>query len=123
MKPFCTIIVPIILPGVRALIAKEMFEKYKLTQKEISKKLGISQAAVSQYTRNIRGANVKLLENNKNVSQRIKQLAEKIVSKDLTAFELSKEFCDICKCVRKNKIICSLHHKEYSQLKECDICF
>ena len=43
-----------ILPAVRSLIAQEMRESYGLTQEEIARKTGMTQAAVSNYLNNSR---------------------------------------------------------------------
>lgn len=119
MKPYCIIIVPRLLPAVRALITKQLIEKYNLTQQEASKKIGISQAAISQYMKHIRGSETKILENNKEVMDKINEVSEKIALDKLNAFTLMEEFCSICRIIRKNKLICAMHQKEYPELKEC----
>ncbi|MBY6294137.1 helix-turn-helix domain-containing protein [Nanohaloarchaea archaeon H01] len=43
-----------ILPAIRSLIAREMRESYGLTQEEIARKTGMTQAAVSNYLNNSR---------------------------------------------------------------------
>ena len=71
MKPFCEIIVQMILPGIRALVAKELMETHGLTQEQTADKLGVSQAAVSQYRRELRGSRIKLLQRDKKVMTQI----------------------------------------------------
>ena len=80
MKPFCEIIVAKILPAMRAIITKELMQTYGLNQTEAAKKLGITQPAISQYNRELRGYNVKLLQSNKKVIGEIKELAAAIAS-------------------------------------------
>ncbi len=109
MKPFCETIVQIILPAVRALIAKELMEKHKLTQQEVATKIGVSQAAISQYRRDVRGFKVKFLQKDKEVINYIDDLSSKIVSSNLSFVELHEEFCNLCKLIRKKKIICEAH--------------
>ena len=48
MKPSCEVVVKYVLPVFRAMVAKELIVKYKLSQNEVAQKLGITQAAVSQ---------------------------------------------------------------------------
>lgn len=43
------------LPKFRLLVAKELIEKYGFTQTEAARKLGITQAAISQYLHSKRG--------------------------------------------------------------------
>ncbi len=55
MKFPCEIIVWAVLPSIRAAVAEELIKK-GLSQNEISKTLGITQADVSQYTSKKRGS-------------------------------------------------------------------
>ena len=49
MDPQCEIIGKYVLPIFRSMLAKELVQKYHLSQTEAAKKLGTTQAAVSQY--------------------------------------------------------------------------
>ena len=49
MEPKCENIGKYILPIFRAMIAKELVQKHHLSQTDAAKKLGTTQAAVSQY--------------------------------------------------------------------------
>jgi len=49
MDPQCEIIGKYVLPIYRSLLAKELVQKYHLSQTETAKKLGTTQAAISQY--------------------------------------------------------------------------
>jgi len=49
MSVRCETISKYMLPLFRSLIAKELINNYKLTQLETAKKLGTTQAAISQY--------------------------------------------------------------------------
>jgi len=109
MKPFCETIVQIILPAVRALFAKELMEKHNLTQQEVAAKISVSQAAISQYRRDVRGFKVKFLQKDKDVINYISDVSSKIVSNNLSFVELHEEFCNLCKLIRKKKIICESH--------------
>ena len=123
MKPFCEIIVQEILPALRALIAKELLETHKLTQQEVAKKLGISQAAVSQYRREMRGFKTKLLEKDKEVIKNIEDLAAKIASDDVDTISSTDQCCLICKTVRNKKLICELHTEASPNFEGCKACF
>lgn len=123
IKPFCEIIVSSVLPALRALIAKELIQTYNLNQSEVAKKLGITQPAISHYKRELRGQRVKLLQSNKEIMDVIKKLSADIASGDVKATQIVKRFCDICKMVRKEKIICKMHENAYPGLDSCDICF
>jgi len=49
MKTPCEEVIKEVIPTIRALIAKDLCLKYGFTQIEAAKKLGITQAAISQY--------------------------------------------------------------------------
>ncbi len=55
MKPRCERVTANFLPLLRALVAKELVEKYGMTQQEAAKLLNVTQGAVSQYLRGVRG--------------------------------------------------------------------
>ncbi len=122
MKPYCETVTQFILPTLRALIAKELIEKHKLTQQEAAKKLGISQAAVSQYTRELRGFRTKILQRDKKISQEIENLAAKLISGDLNFISSMEDFCNICKNIRKKRFLCELHMECSPSLEKCSIC-
>lgn len=125
MKPFCEVVVSSVLPSIRCLLAKELTVNYKLTQEEVAKLLGLTQAAISKYRRKSREMKVKLLEKNKKIMRMVKDLGEKIVKKRIDSIKIQKDFCKICKEVRKEGIACKLHKDVYpsiSSCKECSVC-
>ncbi|KXB02662.1 hypothetical protein AKJ45_03050 [candidate division MSBL1 archaeon SCGC-AAA261F19] len=56
MKPRCKVVVKQVLPAIQERLVKELIQCHKLSQVEIAEKLGITQAAVSQYLSSSRGA-------------------------------------------------------------------
>ncbi|MFH1473678.1 MAG: helix-turn-helix domain-containing protein [Candidatus Aenigmatarchaeota archaeon] len=123
MKPYCETVAQVLLPTLRALIAKELIEKYKFTQQDAASKLGLTQSAISQYSRNLRGSKIKILERDKEINEQIEEFASRIASGELDSSNTIVPFCNICKKVRKSKILCSIHKKAFPELKDCDICF
>jgi len=122
MKPFCEIIVQMILPGIRALVAKELMETHGLTQEQTADKLGVSQAAVSQYRRELRGSRIKLLQRDKKVMTQITELANFLIDENSTSPKVLGRVCDICKSVRNDGLICSMHKSAMPSLKNCTSC-
>lgn len=102
MKCPCEIIVWDVLPCIRAALAAELVER-GLSQNEISKMLGITQAAVSQYTSKKRGSKLNFQQDAK---EEIKKLADDLVhgSKD----DLAVRICKICLKVRAYETVCNL---------------
>ena len=44
-----------LIPALRAILAKTLAEKHEIREDEISKMLGVTQAAISNYIRGTRG--------------------------------------------------------------------
>jgi predicted transcriptional regulator len=106
----------------RALIAKRLMEKYKLTQQSAALKLGLTQSAVSQYLRNLRGFKIKSIEKDEGINKEIEIFVDRIASGDMNSLAALNSFCNICKLIRKRKFLCEIHMKASPSLKECRIC-
>ena len=122
MKPYCECVAQYVIPTMRALIAKRLMEKYKLTQQAAAIKLGLTQSAVSQYIRNLRGSKVKTIENDEVVKNEIESFVDRIQSGDLNPLTSMEQFCKICKVIRKRKLLCDIHIKSFPDLKDCKSC-
>jgi len=123
MKPYCETVAQTVLPTLRALIAKDLMEKYKLTQEEAASKLGLTQSAISQYRRELRGSKIKTIEKDKVITDEIEIFANRIASGELNSLTALDAFCNICRIVRKRKLLCELHIKHFPELEKCTICF
>ena len=89
------------LPSVRARIVKVLYEKYKLDQTKIANILGITQPAVSQYLKNVRGKGKKLPENLiKYIDEKVDEIYSEFIKGNLSDKKLQKIFCDICKRIQ-----------------------
>ena len=110
MKPFCEIIVKEVLPAFRALLAKELMDNYNMTQDKVAKKLGITQAAVSQYRRELRGFRLKQMEKDKEITEMIEKFASRITSDEKMDFITSMEqVCSVCKKIREKDFFSHPH--------------
>ncbi|MEM0480981.1 MAG: hypothetical protein QXQ14_02245 [Candidatus Aenigmatarchaeota archaeon] len=92
------------LPSIRALIARTLFEKYKLSQTQIAKILGVSQASVSYYIYELRGVKLKELEK-REIKIKVDEICEKIVNNELSKNDLHKEICKLAQEFYKNALI------------------
>jgi predicted transcriptional regulator len=102
MKFPCEIIVWEVLPCIRAALAEELIKR-GLSQNEISKMLGITQAAVSQYTSKKRGSKLNFQEDAK---EEIKKLADDLVHGSVD--DLVVRICRICMAIRAEGAVCKL---------------
>ena len=71
-----------LIPALRAILAKKLAEDHKIREDEISKMLGVTQAAVSNYIRGTRGdpSLIAKLLAEKQVADMIDELSENLSS-------------------------------------------
>jgi predicted transcriptional regulator len=100
MKSPCEEIVWDVLPSIRAAIAEELIKR-GLSQKEVSKLLGITPPAVSQYVSKKRGYS---LEIKKEAKADIGKLADDLIQN--RAVNLTDRICQICKDMRGDESYC-----------------
>lgn len=116
-----------LIPALRAILAKKLAEEHKIREDEISKMLGVTQAAISNYIRGTRG-DPKLIQKlvaDEQVSQLINELSDSLAS-DMayTPSSLSK-FISLCNYIKSSLLICEIHHNLESNIdeavcKECE---
>jgi predicted transcriptional regulator len=116
MDPQCEIIGKYVLPIFRSMLAKELVQKYHLSQTETAKKLGTTQAAVSQYLSSKRA--YKGLAQAEEFLPKIHVMAEetakKLVNKEISAMDITSDFCGLCSTFcRKKELISELPNPEY----------
>lgn len=88
-------------------MARELIEKYSLTQVDAAKKLGVTQAAISQYLRLKRGH--KGLEGFEEfiplIQSTASEVASHIVSGKIDSERVMLKFCEICFLIQKSKLL------------------
>lgn len=116
-----------LIPALRAILSKRLSEKYNIHEDEISKMLGVTQAAVSNYIRGIRG-DPKLIEKllgEEQVANMINEISDDLSSdRAYTPSSLSK-FIGLCNYIKSSLLICDIHHNLESNIddevcKECE---
>lgn len=105
MKPNCEAMVRYVLPAIRAMIARDLIEGHNMTQKEAAKKLGMTQPAVSQYGKHIRGNRAKILERDQNISDKISKISNSLARGEIDINEATDKVCEICKYMRKKGLV------------------
>lgn len=106
MDPQCEVIGKYVLPIFRSMLAKELVQKYHLSQTETAKKLGTTQAAVSQYLSSKRAykglAHVEMFL--PKIQIMAEETAKRLVNKEINAEDLTADFCGLCStfCHRKD---------------------
>lgn len=120
MKPFCEIMVQEIFPTVRALIAKELTGPLNHTQREAAARMGVTQPAISQYGKELRGKKAEILEADDKVLDAIRNAARALANSS-NPYEASI-MCGVCKEIRFSGAICRLHKAGVPELKNCRVC-
>jgi hypothetical protein len=116
-----------LIPALRAIIAKTLAEKHEIREDVISKMLGVTQAAISNYIRGTRGDPelIKKLLAEKQVSEMIYDICDNLSSDNAyTPSSLSK-FIGLCNYIKSSLLICDIHHNLESDIdeavcKECE---
>jgi predicted transcriptional regulator len=105
MSTPCESVARYILPLYRSFVAKELIEKYDYTQVRAAKKIGTTQAAISQYITSKRGH--KGISNYDEIAPLVQKaaakVAKRIVAMDTSPKEFSESFCEICKSAQLTK--------------------
>jgi predicted transcriptional regulator len=98
---FCSKVISEILPSFRAIIANKLLEK-GMTQKEVSKLLGITQPAISQYKSGLRGLITEKMLKNERFMEYLNDIADKVYTNKL---DINLKTCQICKTTRDLEVI------------------
>lgn len=118
MKPPCEIVVWYLIPGIRSVLAKELFS-LGMKQKEISAVLDITQPAVSQYLSDKRGNEVGFCDE---ILEMIKDLAYDLKNEKVDKRELIPRMCEICRRTKAEDILCMLHKEKDVVPEGCKAC-
>ena len=116
-----------LIPALRAIIAKKLANEHKIREDQISKMLGVTQAAISNYIRGTRGDPelIKKLLIEKQVSEIINEICDNLATdKSYTPSTLAK-FIGLCNYIKSSLLICDIHHNLESDIdeaicKECE---
>jgi len=105
MDPQCEVIGKYVLPIFRSMLAKELVQNYHLSQTEAAKKLGTTQAAVSQYLSSKRAYKgiVQAEEFLPKIQAMAKETAKKIVNKEISTGDVTLDFCNLCSTFCRKK--------------------
>ena len=116
-----------LIPALRAILAKNLSENHDVREDEISKMLGVTQAAISNYIRGTRGDPelIKKLIAEKQVSEMIDEIAVDLSSDMAYSPSSLSKFIGLCNYIKTSLLICDIHHNLESDIdekicKECE---
>jgi len=119
----CEVAVKSVVPSIRAFVARELTQTYQMKQSDVAQILGITQTAVSKYTRQVRGAFLKI-DDSEEIRSMLQHLTSQIADNKVSNQDLALRFCQICKNVRRNGIMCPLCKRfdPTIDIDSCEVC-
>lgn len=106
MKPYCITVVKYVLPAMRVLITNELIEKYGLRKIEVADRMSISPAAVTQYSKGVRGSHyVKEISSSEEIMKKISEISEAVADDEAPVEALMDDMCEVCRLIRSIKKI------------------
>jgi len=106
-----------LLPALRRELANIFLKDYAINQRRISKMLGITESAVSQYLKLKRA---KDLDFDSNIQKEIKLAVDRFIQHN----NFIQEFNYLINLIEKTQFICKIHRKHDEDLPEtCQLCY
>lgn len=121
MKIPCELIVWYVLPNIRRELAKELVEGHGLTQAEVARRFGVTDAAISQYLKKKRGANQEMEESvgYEDFKLQIKVSAARIVNEKV---DIVQETCRICGIVKQSGMLARIYEVQVGYTPPSCVC-
>jgi hypothetical protein len=107
MKIPCELIVWYVLPSIRRELARELVDKHHLSQAEVARRFGVTDAAISQYMKAKRGTS-KEIENSGKYED-FKKEVEAAANRMMAGSEIVTETCRICEVVKKSGMLVKVY--------------
>jgi predicted transcriptional regulator len=120
MKTPCELVVGKILPSLRASVVKELSGKHSMKQSEIARRLGITQASVSQYLSAARAGDTKMIERFPKILTYAEDISSRIVAGE-SKYQWYGVLCNACKDIRDDDEFCKMH-RIVTNISGCNIC-
>jgi predicted transcriptional regulator len=109
------VIVWYVLPAIRREITNSLIKEYHLPQKEIAKRFGLTEPAISQYKKGARGD----IELSPDIKEKVKEAARNIAEEDSSA---PSEVQRILQYIHKGGFLCEFHRKYGLVHEDCEMC-
>jgi predicted transcriptional regulator len=119
----CEVAVKSAIPAIKALMAKELVEQHGLKQDQVAEILGISQSAVSKYSRKIRGYVIRV-DNIEEIHPLVNSMIILLMNGKYRRTEFMQLFCQTCLAVRRTSLMCIFCEKSDPKIKikGCSFC-
>lgn len=117
----CEIAVKSVVPAIKATLATELVQTYGFKQDHVAEVLGISQSAVSKYTRQVRGHLIEI-GNIGEIKPLITDMIKLLVNANPKRTEFLGLFCQTCKTIREKGLMCQFCQKTDPMITT-DVCY
>ena len=119
----CELVVFELLPTARGSIAKTLVDEYGYTQSKVAEVFGVTNVAISQYVKGLRGGN-KYIEGSIHKDEfytKISDIARRLAQE---GSDLSVELCDLCAFFKDSGMINEIYLNQGSvmPLTKCGEC-
>jgi predicted transcriptional regulator len=120
----CEVAVKSVIPAIRSAIARELTHAHGLKQEEVAELLGVTQTAVSKYTRHCRGAIFEVTDV-EGVQPILKKTVFSLANGEMDQYELAEKLCIICGIIRQSGLMCILCRVSdpYIDNSKCVVCY
>ncbi|MBO7205776.1 MAG: transcriptional regulator [Candidatus Methanomethylophilaceae archaeon] len=119
----CELVVFELLPTARGSIAKILVDDYGYTQSKVAELFGVTNVAISQYVKGLRGGNKYIDESSHKDEfyEKIEEIARRL---DKEGSDLSVELCDLCAFFKDSGMINEIYLNQGSKmpLTKCGEC-
>ena len=113
-----------VLPALRAAVARELSQAFRLTQHQIAAKLGLTQAAVSHYLREKRGSTAGFVPKNPVVSRMCSEIAAILATESFDQREVASRLNSTMQYIKGRRLLCPVHKlfEPGLNVADCHIC-
>jgi predicted transcriptional regulator len=99
---------------------KDLIEKHNMRKIDVSMKMELTPAAITQYMKGERGtAFVDKITKSKKTMKILSEVAELLASDNAPAEKIINKLCEACITIRSERIICEMHQQDIPTLEEC----
>ena len=119
----CEVAVKSLIPALRSAIARELIQSCGLKQNDVANLLGVTQTAVSKYTRHIRGV-VLNVEDVEELQPTLKEIVVSLANGRMSKYELVGKLCVACEIIRRKGLMCELCKRSDPSIniQQCFVC-
>jgi predicted transcriptional regulator len=118
----CEVAVKTISPAMRALLAQILIEKHGLKEIQVAQLLGITQSAVSKYSKKLRGKTLPL-ESIPEIQTITDQMVNLLLATPVDQTQVMLLFCQACTIIRSKGLMCPLcQQNQKNKIDNCNFC-